>query len=67
MGKTESELQKRKEKYYPELKRLIEVFGEWEVNVSQLSKQWEIPQSTVDRWKVQVLEEIGPMDFNPNN
>ena len=63
MGKNESDLKKRKEKYYPELKKLIEAFGEWEVNVLQLSKEWDVPQSTLDRWKTQVVEDIGPMDF----
>jgi len=63
MGKKPTELQKRKEKYLPELKQLIEAFGEWEVNTLQLGKKWDIPKSTIHKWKQEILNELGPIDF----
>jgi len=54
----------KKEEYYPKLKTLIEEFGEWEVNINQLSREWAIPHSTIQKWKDLIVEELGPLDLN---
>ena len=54
----------KKEQFYPKLKTLIQEFGEWEVNILALSREWNIPQTTVHRWKEQIVKELGPLDLN---
>jgi len=52
----------QKKEYFPKLQRLIEEFGEWEVNLHQLNREWNIPVSTLHRWKVKIMEDIGFVD-----
>lgn len=59
---TQAEKLKRKN-YKNKLQGLIEEIGEWNVNCFALSKEWEIPKSTVARWKDKIVESIGPIDF----
>lgn len=54
----------KKNPNYIKLKSLIEEFGEWEINCLQLSKKWGVPESTVNRWKHQIVEELGPLDLD---
>jgi len=53
---------KRKE-YKDKLENLIKSLGEWNINCLALSKEWGIPESTVNRWKNKILDEIGPVDL----
>lgn len=59
---TKEERQKRRDSYQ-KLKGLIESVGAWNVNTFALAKEWEIPKSTLHRWKDKIVEEIGPVDF----
>jgi hypothetical protein len=51
----------RKAEYYPRLKDLIENIGEWNVNLKQLEREWGIPDSTLQRWRDEIIKEIGFM------
>lgn len=51
-------------KEYQQLRRLIEEVGEWNVNIYQLSKEWQIANSTLKRWKDQIVQDIGIIDIN---
>ena len=48
---------------YQLLERLILTLGEWNVNLMALSKQWEVPKSTLYRWKDKVVAEKGVIDI----
>lgn len=56
-GRTKENL-KRKAQYYPQLKELIERVGTWNVNFEELSRDWNIPKTTIHRWKDIILKEI---------
>ena len=49
---------KRKE-YYPKLKNLISTLGPRGVTYYQLEKEWGIPDSTLQNWKLEICKEIG--------
>lgn len=51
-------------KYYRQLTQLITTIGEWNVNIYALSKEWVIPQSTLQRWKEKVVAEKGVIDID---
>lgn len=61
-GKTRN-VKKIREEYYPKLKSLIESIGEWNINYLQLQKEWDIPDSTLLRWRDQIFTEVGPIDI----
>jgi len=48
---------------YQLLERLILTLGEWNVNIFALSKTWEIPKSTLYRWKDKIVAEKGVIDI----
>ena len=53
----------RSEKY-EQLSKLIYNIGEWNVNLSALTKQWKIPVSTLHRWKDKIVAERGPIEIS---
>lgn len=57
---SEETLHKREIKaiYYPKLEKIIKTFGSWEVNCYDLSKKWDVPKSTVYRWKEEILDSL---------
>ena len=52
----------RSEKYEL-LAKLIENVGEWNINISDLSKTWRIPETTLRRWKDKIVTERGILDI----
>jgi len=54
----------RKKDNYERLKKLIIEFGEWDINISQLAKEWSIPRSSIQRWKEEIVEELGPINLS---
>ena len=53
----------KKEDYKEKLRTLIIDLGEWNINFLQLSKEWEIPKTTLYRWRDEIIEEIGFLDL----
>ena len=51
-------------KNYDLLKRLILNIGEWNVNVYALSKEWEIPDTTLYRWRDKIVLEKGVINID---
>ena len=49
---------------YNLLNKLIENIGDWNVNILALSKQWEVPKSTLARWKDKIVAERGVIDIS---
>ena len=55
--------------FYPKIESLIQELGEWNVNCLELSKEWRIPERTLNRWKNQIVDKRGPLklDLVANN
>ena len=63
MGKKPTELQIKREECKDILRSFIEGYGDWEVNITKFSKEWNVPKSTVHRWKDEVVDELGAINF----
>ena len=62
MGLTKKEKEKR-EKYKEALEQLIIDVGDWNVNILALSREWGVPNTTLDRWRDKILQKLP--DINP--
>jgi len=60
---TRKELAIRKGEYYPKLNKLIEELGEWNINQSDLSREWNIPTTTIHRWTKQIVDQMDAIDL----
>jgi hypothetical protein len=58
---TNQNIEARK-KYYPTLKKLIEDIGDWNINASELSREWHVPKRTVHNWRNKILAEMDLID-----
>ena len=64
MGQSYQEKKEIREKYQPILINLIEEVGVWNINILELSREWEIPKTTLHRWKDTYLKNKGPLDLD---
>lgn len=48
----------QKEEFYPKLKQLMEEIGDWNVHYLELSQKWDVPKSTIYRWRDKILLEV---------
>ncbi len=52
-----------KEVHYPKLENIIKTFGSWEVNCASLSREWNIPNTTIHRWKEEIMGNLSVTDY----
>ena len=49
--------------YYPKLENLIKTFGSWEVNCASLNREWNVPKTTIHRWKDEIMDSFSVTDI----
>ena len=52
----------RNAELYQELIRMIQNVGDWNLNYNALVKEWDVPKTTLYRWKDKILSEMPPID-----
>ena len=62
----ETPIKEQRNEKYEILSRLIENVGEWNINISALSKSKDLamPRSTLQKWKDKIVAERGPIDIS---
>lgn len=60
--KKDVEISGKNKVQFQKLVKLIDEIGDWNINYLDISRKWNIPQTTIHRWKEKIMLNRDPID-----